>query len=86
MLSTLQQHTNPTSGAVITPALVAASLRYGGGRWTFDVVALASTIIAAVLPMLPDAPLPSSFDVADNQDAEDTPGEPQFQYQPDLMR
>ena len=47
-----------TVGALITPVLVAASLRYGGGRWTFDVIAAAAVAVGAMLPMLPDAPMP----------------------------
>ena len=47
-----------TVGALITPVLVAASLRYGGGRWTFDVIAAAAVGVCAMLPMLPDAPMP----------------------------
>ncbi|KAL1520747.1 hypothetical protein AB1Y20_022313 [Prymnesium parvum] len=47
-----------TVGALITPVLVAASLRYGGGRWTFDVVAAAAVGLAALFPSLPDAPMP----------------------------
>ena len=47
-----------TVGALITPVLVAASLRYGGGRWTFDVIAVVAVGVAALLHFLPDAPMP----------------------------
>lgn len=49
-----------TVGALITPVLVAASLRYGGGRWTFDVIAAAAVGLCALFPYLPNASVPLS--------------------------
>ena len=47
-----------TVGALLSPALVAASLRYGGGRWAFHVVALVAALTGSWLCMQPRMALP----------------------------
>ena len=47
-----------TVGAVLAPALVAASLRYGGGRWAFDVVGAVALLLGTCLGRLPHVTLP----------------------------